>query len=227
MNKMNVILNEVKNLDEVKNPKTILYVHGMGGGGDSRIPSILKDLLGPGYSIFIRTYDFDPELATSQLAAWSSEVKPDLVIGESMGAIHAVALKGYPHLFVSPSLNAPIFFRVMAAIAWIPGVTKFFDWYYHPKAGDRQKLHFARKTLLKWPAIRRTALLNTPLNGSEDYFHAFFGTRDKFRRSGVVLVRTWRKYFGEGSWTIYEGSHFMEEEYIRTLLVPKILSLLD
>lgn len=199
----------------------------MGGGGDSRIPSILKDLLGPGYSIFIRTYDFDPELATSQLAAWSSEVKPDLVIGESMGAIHAIALKGYPHLFVSPSLNAPIFFRVMAAIAWIPGVTKFFDWYYHPKAGDRQKLHFARKTLLKWPAIRRTALLNTPLNGSEDYFHAFFGTRDKFRRSGVVLVRTWRKYFGEGSWTIYEGSHFMEEEYIRTLLVPKILSLLD
>ena len=199
----------------------------MGGGGDSRIPSILKDLLGPGYSIFIRTYDFDPELATSQLAAWSSEVKPDLVIGESMGAIHAIALNGYPHLFVSPSLNAPIFFRVMAAIAWIPGVTKFFDWYYHPKAGDRQKLHFARKTLLKWPAIRRTALLNTPLNGSEDYFHAFFGTRDKFRRSGVVLVRTWRKYFGEGSWTIYEGSHFMEEEYIRTLLVPKILSLLD
>ena len=224
---MNVILNEVKNLDEVENPKTILYVHGMGGGRDSRIPSILKDLLGPGYSIFIRTYDFDPELATSQLAAWSSEVKPDLVIGESMGAIHAIALKGYPHLFVSPSLNAPIFFRVMAAIAWIPGVTKFFDWYYHPKAGDRQKLHFARKTLLKWPAIRRTALLNTPLNGSEDYFHAFFGTRDKFRRSGVVLVRTWRKYFGEGSWTIYEGSHFMEDEYIRTLLVPKILSLLD
>ena len=199
----------------------------MGGGGDSRIPSILKDLLGFGYSIFIRTYDFDPELATSQLAAWSSEVKPDLVIGESMGAIHAVALKGYPHLFVSPSLNAPIFFRVMAAIAWIPGVTKFFDWYYHPKAGDRQKLHFARKTLLKWPAIRQTALLNTPLNGSEDYFHAFFGTKDKFRRSGVVLIRTWRKYFGEGSWTIYEGSHFMEEEYIRTLLVPKILSLLD
>ena len=217
----------IKQFPDLFKGKTILYVHGMGGGRDSRIPSILKDLLGPGYSIFIRTYDFDPELATSQLAAWSSEVKPDLVIGESMGAIHAVALKGYPHLFVSPSLNAPIFFRVMAAIAWIPGVTKFFDWYYHPKAGDRQKLHFARKTLLKWPAIRRTALLNTPLNGSEDYFHAFFGTRDKFRRSGVVLVRTWRKYFGEGSWTIYEGSHFMEEEYIRTLLVPKILSLLD
>ena len=210
----------------MKNLKTILYVHGMGGGADSRIPSILKDLLGPGYSIVIRTYDFDPVVATSQLSAWASEVSPDLVIGESMGATHAIALRGYPHLFVSPSLNAPIFFRVMAAIVWIPGVTRFFDWYYHPKKGDRQALHFTRKNLLNWPRIRREALKNTPLNGSQDYFHAFFGTRDKFRRSGVVLVRTWRKYFGDGSWTIYEGSHFMEEEHIRNLLVPKILSLL-
>ena len=211
----------------MKEVKTILYVHGMGGGAESRIPSILKDILGPEYSIVIRTYDFDPQVATRQLASWVEEAKPDLVIGESLGAIHAVAIKGYPHLFVSPSLNAPIFFRILAAIAWIPGVTRFFDWYYHPKPGDRQALHFARKTLLKWPGIRKRALLNTPLNGSVDYFYAFFGTRDKFRRSGVVLIRTWRKYFGEGSWTVYDGSHFMEEEYIRSLLVPKILSLLD
>lgn len=211
----------------MKEVKTILYVHGMGGGAESRIPSILKDILGPEYSIVIRTYDFDPEVASEQLASWAAEVSPDLVIGESMGAIHAVALRGYPHLFVSPSLNAPVFFRALASLAWIPGVTRFFDWYYHPKPGDRQALHFARKTLLKWPGIRKKALLNTPLNGSEDYFYAFFGTRDKFRLSGVVLIRTWRKYFGEGSWTVYDGSHFMEEEYIRSLLVPKILSLLD
>ena len=106
----------------MKNPKTILYVHGMGGGSDSRIPSILKDILSPEYSIFIRTYDFDPQVATRQLASWVEEAKPDLVIGESLGAIHAVAIKGYPHLFVSPSLNAPIFFRILAAIAWIPQV---------------------------------------------------------------------------------------------------------
>ncbi len=205
---------------------TILYVHGMGGGGDSRIPSILKELLGPGFEVVIRTYDFDPEVARGQISSWASEICPDLVIGESMGATHAVALRGVPHLFVSPSLNAPLFFNVLSFLAVIPGVTKFFDWYYRPKEGDRQKLHFDRKTLRKWRNVRREALLNTPLNGSKDYFHAYFGTRDKFRRSGVVLIRTWKKYFGEGSWTMYDGSHFMEEEYIRTLLVPAILSLL-
>ena len=206
--------------------KVILYVHGMGGGADSRIPSILKDILGSAVEVVIRTYDFDPEIARGQISSWADEVRPDLVIGESMGATHAIAIKGVPHLFVSPSLNAPVFFRVLAYLSVIPGITSFFDWYYKPKEGDRQKLHFERKTLLKWKAVRHEAMMNTPLNGSGDYFHAFFGSRDKFRRSGVVLVRTWRKYFGEGTWTVYDGSHFMEEEYIRTLLVPAILSLL-
>ena len=203
--------------------KTILYVHGMGGGGDS-IPSILKERLGPGFNVVVNTYSFDPEVASKQLAAWADEIRPDLVIGESMGATHAISLKGCPHLFVSPSLNAPHFFRALAFLAFIPGVTSFFDWYYHPKPGDRQELHFDSKTLLKWKKVRREAMKNTPLYGSRDKFHAFFGRHDHFRRSGVVKVSTWKKYFGEGTWTVYDGTHFMEEEYIDSLLIPRILS---
>ena len=202
--------------------KVILYVHGMGGGGASRIPSILKASLGPDFEVVIRTYDFDPETARKQLTSWAEEVHPGLVIGESMGATHAIGLRGYPHLFVSPSLNAPYFFRLLSVLAWIPGVTRFFDWYYRPKEGDRQKLHFDRRILRKWKDIQKDALQNTPLKGSKDSFYAFFGSRDKFRRSGVVLIRSWKKYFGEGTWTVYEGSHFMEEEYIHSLLIPKI-----
>lgn len=206
--------------------KTILYVHGMGGGGDSRIPSILRDALGSGFRVVIRTYDFDPQAAREQISAWADEVRPDLVIGESMGATHAIALRGYPHLLVSPSLNAPRYFRILASLALIPGVTAFFNSHYRPKEGDRQALHFDRKTLLKWKPVLSDSIGNTPLEGSEDYFHAFFGTRDHFRRSGVVSIRTWKKYFGEGTWTVYEGTHFMEEEYIHSLLIPKIRSML-
>ena len=200
----------------------ILYVHGMGGGGDSRIPSILKDNLGTGFEVVIRTYDFDPEVAHAQLSAWAAEVHPDLVIGESMGATHAVALRGYPHLFVSPSLNAPRYFVALSWLTLIPGVTALFDKIYRPKSGDRQKLHFTFKPLSKWKRILSEAMLNTPRNGSQDYFYAFFGTRDHYRRSGIVSIRTWKKYFGEGTWTIYDGTHFMEYEYVLSLLIPKI-----
>ncbi len=204
----------------------ILYIHGMGGGGDSRIPSILKDSLGDGFEVVVRTYDFDPEIARGQIASWAEEVRPDLVIGESMGATHAIALKGYPHLFVSPSLNAPFYFRILAYLTVIPGVTAFFDRHYRPKEGDRQKLHFERKTLLKWKACVEEARKNTPRQGSKDSFHAFFGTKDAYRRSGIVCIRSWKKWFGEGTWTIYDGTHFMEEEYIRSLLIPKIHAVL-
>ena len=144
----------------------ILYVHGMGGGGDSRIPSILKDNLGPDFEVVIRTYDFDPEVAHNQLAAWAKEVRPDLVIGESMGATHAIALRGYPHLFVSPSLNAPRYFVALAWMTLIPGVTALFDRIYRPRPGDRQKLHFTYKPLRKWKKVYAEAMLNAPCNGA-------------------------------------------------------------
>ena len=66
--------------------KTILYIHGMGGGGDSRIPGQLQQLLAhEAVRVVIRTYDFDPELGRAQIASWVQELQPNLVIGESLG----------------------------------------------------------------------------------------------------------------------------------------------
>lgn len=256
--------------------KIVLYIHGMGGGGDSRIPSILRDYFARpakplpstegaalGYNplrgstfaspsvdgnshsednsfqnriegssmgtanvkVVVRTYDFDPEVAARQIAGWVEELKPNLIIGESLGSLQAIRIKGIPHLFVSPSLNAPLYLGNLAWLALIPGVTWLFDRIYKPKEGDRQRLHFTFSTLKKYRRHRREALKNTTRSGSEDYFFAFFGTHDHYRRSGVVSIRTWEKYFGQ-TWQMYEGTHFMEEEHINALLVPKICELL-
>ena len=207
--------------------KVVLYIHGMGGGSDSRIPSILREVFEPArVDVVARTYDFDPEVAAKQIAAWVEELKPDLVIGESLGTMQAIRVRGVPHLFVSPSLNAPLFFGNLAWMALIPGITCLLDRIYKPREGDRQPLHFTFKTLRKYRQHRREALKNTTLAGSGDYFYAFFGTRDHYRRSGVVSIRSWEKYFGK-TYQIYEGTHFMEEEHINALLVPKICEILN
>ena len=53
----------------------ILYIHGMGGGGDSRIPSILDQALRPeGVRVVVRTYDVDPKVASRQIASWVDEL---------------------------------------------------------------------------------------------------------------------------------------------------------
>lgn len=202
--------------------RVILYIHGMGGGGDSRIPSILNEHIG---GVVVRTYDFDPDTAWSQISSWVDELKPSLVIGESLGSLNAVKIRGLPHLLVSPSLNAPLYFGYLAFLTFIPGMTPFLDWLYRPREGDRQRLHFIFRTMRKYLPLRRDALLNSPAAGSRDFFFAFFGTRDHYRRSGVVSIRTYRKYFGD-SYAVYPGTHFMEEEFIISMLVPKIKEVL-
>ena len=202
----------------------VLYIHGMGGGSDSRIPSILRDALAPrGIAVICRTYDFDPEIAGAQIFSWVAELKPDLVIGESLGSLHTLKITGIPHLFVSPALNASFYFSIFSVLTRIPGMTKVFDRIYRPREGDRQPLHFIPETLKKYRRHREEALAESAVDGGSICDFAFFGTRDHYRRSGVVSIRTWRKHFGEGSYALYEGTHFMEEEFIHKMLIPKII----
>ena len=208
--------------------KIVLYIHGMGGGGDSRIPSILSDIFKETSSeirVVARTYDFDPEIAAEQISSWVKELKPDLIVGESLGSVQAIRVSGIPHLFVSPSLNAPLYFGRLAFLALIPGVTWILDWIYRPKEGDRQKLHFTFGVLRKYRKHRKIALMNSTRNGSQDFFYAFFGHQDHYRKSGIVSIKTWEKYFGK-AYSMYDGTHFMEEEHIYSQLVPMICKVL-
>lgn len=206
----------------------LLYIHGMGGGGDSRIPSILKEYFSarpsgcPEINVIVRTYDFDPEKARPQIDSWVAELRPGIIVGESLGSLNAIRIKGIPHLLVSPSLNAPEYFTFCSKLALLPGFTHLLDSLYKPREGDRQKLHFSREIMSKYASHRHIALENSPRNGSTDSFFAFFGTRDHYRRSGIVSIRTYRKYFGD-TYAIYPGTHFMEEEFIHSMLIPKIV----
>ena len=164
--------------------------------------------------------------AIDELLQAVEELHPDLVIGESLGSIHALAVKGVPHILVSPSLGAPRGLTILSWLSLIPGMGVLFSKIWHPKEGDRQELLFDYGHLRGWMLFRRKALDNSPRMGGRDYFFAFFGTRDHYRRLGVVSVRKWRKYFGKDSYRIYDGTHFMEEEYILSLLIPKIIQVL-
>lgn len=212
----------------------ILYIHGMGGGGDSRIPSILRDALSlrcmtspPGpIDVVVRTYDFDPQIALSQISSWVEEVRPDLIVGESLGALHALRIRGVPKILVSPALNASLYFEALAWLTLVPGVTWLFDRIYRPKEGDRQKLHFTFRVLRKYRSHRKAALDAGGGDLSGEKIFAFFGTRDHYRRSGIVSVCTWKKHFGD-AFELYDGTHFMEEEPVRELLVNKVLDILS
>lgn len=208
------------------NMRKILYIHGMGGGSDSRIPSILSECLCSTHpnevAVTVRTYDFDPEIAHEQITSWVDEIKPDMVIGESLGSMHALRIEGVPKIFVSPALNTHIYFKLLSWLTLIPGVTGIYDRIYRPREGDRQRLHFTPGVLRKYMAHRKAAM-SAPVPES---VYAFFGTKDHYRRSGIVSVRTWKRHFGD-TFTIYDGTHFMEEEFVRSILLDKVFEVLN
>ena len=204
--------------------KTLLYIHGMGGGADSRIPNTLKGFFDPDeLRIVIRTYDFDPEIGREQIRRWVEELNPDLVIGESLGAVQALRIRGVPHLFVSPSLGG-----AEQLCKWAP-VTLFAlgRWSLHRrfpvKEGERQPLKFRYKVMRKYKAHWEAAKAAIDPDG---YYFAFFGQYDHYKRSGVVRVDRWEELFGKDTYAEYPGSHFMEPEYIESMLVPKIREVL-
>ena len=209
----------------------ILYIHGMGGGKDSRIPAFLSEHLdnclpqGSDCHIetIVRTYDIDPDIAWEQISSWFKEIAPDLVIGESLGSLHAARLTGVPHLFVSPAFGAATW---MSIASYIPGAAKLMRHIFKPKTGERQVLEFTSRILSHYRGLRKIVIDCSPSHGGKDLFYAFFGTDDSYRRSGVVSIRSWRKYFGSDTYYIYRGTHFMEEEYLYTMLMPKIIAVL-
>lgn len=195
----------------------------MGGGADSRIPALLNTLLDPSEArVVVRTYDFDPPVGHAQLLQWTRELKPSLIIGESLGAIQALRITGLPHLFVSPSLGAPGILRRIAPVALFALGRWYLRHRYPVREGERQELKFRYRVLRRygehWEAAQAAI-------DPEGYYYAFFGTQDHYMRSGVVSIGLWERLFGK-SYTLYEGTHFMEEEYVQSLLVPKIRELL-
>ena len=200
--------------------KRILYIHGLGGGEDSRIPGLLSSRLdGCGIEVKVCPYSFDPQDAAITLQNRMKEYSPDLVIAESLGACHAMRIPGVKEIHVSPALGAEHIFARFANSADCPVMGKIWKRLSRKREGRRQKVCTDRTTLLKYrnmgPYCRE---------GGESY--AFFGMRDFYRAFGIVSVRRWKKLFGCASFTLYNGSHWMEEEYIDSLLVPKILEMI-
>ncbi len=207
-------------------PINVLYIHGMGGGADSRIPGVLAQRLsGTPVRIICRTYPFEPASAAVLLARWQEELQPALIIGESLGAAQALCLKGVPHLLVSPALRAPLYLGLFAPLSRLPGVPALLGRIYPTREGDRQVLDFHYATIRNYMALWKK--VKTTASGTSDTgpCFAFFGTRDRYRRTGTVSIRLWRKWFGSDSFRLYAGSHFMEENYIDSLLIPKILEM--
>ncbi len=213
----------------------IFYFHGMGGGADSRIPNILKEYFSKALylkdgieyrvEVDIFTYSFDVQIATKQFEAYFKHNIVNLVIGESLGSLHAIRQKDIPHILISPALNTYKYFYYLAFLSRISLFHKLFNNIWKAKEGDRQSLDFSYSNLRQYKEHYRLAMANSTKAGSRDVFYAFFGKNDHYMKYGIVSVKHFESNFSQ-NYTMYEGSHFTENKYVYSLIIPKILELI-
>lgn len=209
--------------------KTILFVHGVGGSEDGYEMNYLREFLDPyDVRIIVKGYTFDPEIAKSQILPWVEEFKPDLIIGESLGACYAMLLGGAPHLFISPAINAPGAFYRHRKLSRIDFLRKFYETILDPgKPGRRQKIDCSPATLSHFKNLRKEALEAFRKQSPDEHPYAFFGWKDILFYLGFVSPITWRRLFGKGSFSINNCGHVMNREQVRRFLVPKVLDILN
>lgn len=211
----------------------ILYLHGMGGGSTSRMPVRLQQVLSNKHftkdgepcrlNVVCETYDFDPEVATNQIAEWVETYQPALVISESMGAIHALGIQGIPHIWLSPALNydrGAEFFLPLVSIANMMGYT-----YTKQRGANRQEIRGDHELVAKFRPMIQTykeMVVNSPQRYSS---YAFFGNKDPFRTTGIVSIKEYKRLYGD-SYEVYDGGHCLDVRQIQPKLLPKIVEML-
>lgn len=205
----------------------------MGGGSTSRMPRKLRQVLANKHftkngepcrlNVVCMTYDFDPEVATKQIAGWVETYHPDLVMAESMGAIHAMGIQGVPHIYISPALNydrGAEFMLPFVSLGNMIGYT-----YTKQRGTRRQKILGDPELVAKFkPMIQsyKEAILNSP---QRDPSFAFFGNKDGYMVPGIVSIKEYERLYGD-SYEVYDGGHCLDVNQAGAKLVPKIVEML-
>lgn len=190
--------------------RTIIYFHGFGSSSASSTVTTLKKLL-PDFNIVAPDIPVDPVDALPFLKNLCERENPDVVIGTSMGGMYAQQMRGYNRICVNPAFEMSNTSKVLKV-----GVFEYFK----PRKDGQTKFEITEDIIRHY---------------SEMEAHQFDGLTDKDRRQVWGL-------FGDNDQQVnceglfkeyytniihFKGSHRLDENTIRSVLVPLILKITE
>lgn len=96
--------NYIKQYPELMKGKKILYVHGFASSGQSGTVKRLREVF-PAAEVVAPDLPLNPLEALTLLQVTCKEIRPDLIIGTSMGGMFAEMLYGYDRICVNPAMH--------------------------------------------------------------------------------------------------------------------------
>ncbi|MBO5628413.1 MAG: hypothetical protein J5965_04965 [Aeriscardovia sp.] len=189
--------------------KKIVYLHGLGSSGATQTADYLRKKLSE-VEVISPDIPLQPEEALQMLNRLCYEVKPDVIVGTSMGAMYAQQLHGYKKILVNPA------FHVSEIMRKNLGKNKWFN----PRKDGQTEFIIDEELCDSYQQMEETQF-DGITEFDKKYTRAFFGTED-------TLVDGYDEYMQNyNDAKKYPGEHRLLQKWVKIYILSCIKELLD
>ena len=188
----------------------LVYFHGFMSSGASGTVESLRRML-PELEVFAPDIPVDPVDALPYLRQYCEEIKPDIIVGTSMGAMYAQQMFGYRKICVNPSFNMSTMSKVMKANTTYP--------FQNGRKDGQKEFKITGQIVKNFNAMERKQFKGITDFDRENTY-GLFGYHD----TTVNCYDLFRKYYTHAQ--RFEGEHRLNDKSLKTAVVPLVKQIL-
>lgn len=156
----------IKSFPDLMSGKKIMYLHGFMSSGQTGTVKLLKQLI-PDANFICEDIPLHPEEGLAFLKQLAEKVKPDLIIGSSMGGMYGELLYGFNRILVNPA------FRMGDTMSNLTGKQTFMN----PRKDGIQEF-MVTKSLIKEYTEFSNHCFTSVTPEEQDKVYGLFGDKD-------------------------------------------------
>lgn len=193
--------------------KTLLYLHGFAGSGASGTATSLRNALYEhGVQVIAPDIPVMPAEAMPFLKKQVEELKPDLIVATSMGAMYAEQLRGFQRILVNPSFG-------MARLLTFGGMGR--KPFRNARQDGAKDFKVDKEMVAQFKDIEKHCLQGiTPAD--KELVYGLFGDHDK----RVNCQAQFKKAYGNAHFGTFDGEHYLNDSVLKKAVLPLIRQLL-
>ncbi|MBO4268948.1 MAG: hypothetical protein J5869_06215 [Bacteroidaceae bacterium] len=189
----------------------LVYFHGFMSSGASGTVESLRRML-PELEVCAPDIPVDPAEALPYLRQYCEELKPDIIVGTSMGAMYAQQMFGFRKICVNPSFNMSTMSKVMKANTTYP--------FQNGRKDGQKEFRITGQIVKNFNAMERQQFKGITDFDRENTY-GLFGTRD----TTVNCYDLFRKHYTHAQ--RFEGEHRLNDKSLKSAVVPLVRQILD
>lgn len=197
--------------------RQVVYLHGLSSSGQSTTAQRLRRTLAK-QEVISPDIPVQPEVAITELKRLASNLRPDaIIVGTSMGGMFAQLFRGFKRILINPSFHTSRHLREQIGHR-LP--------FHNPRVDGAKDFDVSEKLVKKYEKLESQQFdpkfgISNGRPDSPELVTAFFGTQDDV----VNCKDEYLEHYSQAE--DFEGGHRLDPNTTITLIVPKILELIE